>query len=202
MLFLITLSCAISLSTSRRFTTGFVPVLRPNATNPYHTETHNASLSMIIDDTLDTISFHFERYSDLSVWTGFAFEHLPYERFNFHDNTYAIILEYDATNGLPIVTEWTLGYAARGTPYKTKQIHIHSDITHNNRREVHVSRPLEGNFTFPSNPSQLTVMAAFHMGEGSFETRHQGNDDDRNHTTVTFRVEPTLSPSIAPSQSP
>eukprot|EP01083_Nonionella_stella_P022797 63029_1 len=152
MLFIITLLCVILLSKSRRFITGFITVVEPDvrSSNP---ETHNASLSMIIDDTLETISFHFERYSDLNVWTGFGFEYLPYDWFNGHNNTYAIILEYDTDNGVPIVTEWTLGEFSRGTPYKTSTLYIHSDITHNNRRQVQVSRPLEATVTFTLSPT-------------------------------------------------
>eukprot|EP01084_Bolivina_argentea_P283957 486487_1 len=211
MLFLIIIYCSSllsSLSESRRFKSGLVTVVSPDTASP---ETHNASVSMMIDSTLGTVWLSLERYSDLIVWTGFGFEYLPYDRSNFHNATYAIILEYDTVTHAPIVTEWTLGKASRGTPYKTSTLHIHSDITHDNRREVQVSRPLEGRFTFPSNPSQLTVMAAFHWIERAFEHRHQGNDRDRNHTTISFTLEeePTVSPtpitrtpSIAPTSCP
>eukprot|EP01083_Nonionella_stella_P037978 103473_1 len=54
-------------------------------------------------------------------------------------------------------------------------------------------------------------MAAFHWIERAFEHRHQGNDRDRNHTTISFTLEeePTVSPtpitrtpSIAPTSCP
>eukprot|EP01083_Nonionella_stella_P242889 846863_1 len=181
----------ISLSKAAIFSTGKVDILHADPT--LQTAAPNTSITITIDSKTKLVQFHMITYTPSTIWTGFGFEYFPYIASNYHENTYAIILEYDI-NFQPIVTEYTLAYKSKGTIYSIPELTIISDTSNGLWREVIATRPITGTFTFPDatlrNNFQMIVTSAVHFKAPIYATslRHRENPHERNFKTVTFQL--------------
>eukprot|EP01083_Nonionella_stella_P019590 54405_1 len=169
------------------------------------------TVNITIDTKLNLVDIELSILSTSAVWKAFGFGS------NVMLDTYSIILDYALPGETSIVLETTLAQRSIGTVYTVPEITVSSDTNDGTTRTVHIQRPIDGTYSFPTAPTALfNVISA--IGQKSNFQRCSGqrqagcahvSQTGRSTTTVVLKevassptLQPTAEPSIHPSTSP